>query len=371
MTISKQNASSDRRTLLKGGTLATLLAGIGLAEGSASARDARRGKPEDTEADRAVGHSPVSRCRFDVHAHYVPPGVAQLKPAGGHFAASPMPPWSPEIALAFMDRHGIATQMLSIPVALPPAAARAANTYGAQIVKRFPERFGLLAALPMTDIAATLAEIDHAFEVLGADGAIMMTNYGGDYLGSPKYEPVFAALDHRGATVFVHPADPACFDCVSCGRPGPVIEFPMDTCRTVTDMAYANVIDRFGSINFILSHGGGALPGLAQRIAYLGVVPFVPHSPTMTPESTLAQFRKLYYDTAIAGSASSVRPVLELTNSDHIVFGSDYPPATEGIIRQNIELLEGLTFLSEAERASIGQNGRRLFRRFRETGEAG
>jgi 6-methylsalicylate decarboxylase len=311
-----------------------------------------------------AGEKTMVSGRFDVHAHYVPPGVAQLKPTGGNFAASPMPQWSPEIAIDFMDRHSIATQMLSIPVALPAPAAHAANTYGAHVVKQFPERFGLLAALPMMDVDAALAEIKHAFDELGADGAIMMTNYAGDYLGNPKFDPIFAELDRRRASVFIHPADPTCLECLALGRPGPVIEFPFETCRSVTDMVYANVIKRFSSINFILSHAGGALPGLAQRIAFLGVVPFVPHPPEMTPQTTLHQLSKLYFDTAIAGGASSLAPVLEITTADHIVYGTDYPPATEPVIKENNEALSRLSCLSEEAKAAIGSNGRRLFARF-------
>ncbi|MGC2781554.1 MAG: amidohydrolase family protein [Bradyrhizobium sp.] len=304
--------------------------------------------------------------RFDVHAHFKLPDAAPLgaTPAN-NFKASPMANWSPEMALEFMNRHGIATQMLSIPSALPPAAARAANVYCAQIVKQHAERFGLLASLPMTDIEAALSEVDFAFDMLGADGVIMMSNYADDYLGNPKYEPVFAALDRRQATVFIHPAAPACYECVACGRPGPVIEFPFDTCRTVTDMLYAGVLGRFNSISFILSHAGGALPGLARRIASLGTVSYVPHPPEMTHQTVLSQLGKLYFDTAIAGSASTLVPVLELAGPDHIVFGTDFPPATEAVITENIGALDGLDCLSDEAEAAINHNGRRLFARFR------
>jgi predicted TIM-barrel fold metal-dependent hydrolase len=370
MNIPEKDVSLVRRALLKRGPLASLAAGMSIASSSGRVQANETKDSAGKTAREVRGGNDTASGRFDVHAHYVPPAVAQLKPAGGNFAAPPMPQWSPDIALDFMDRHGIATQMLSIPVALPSTAARAANTYGAQVVKQHPQRFGLLAALPMGDIEATLAEIDYAFDVLGADGAIMMTNYAGAYLGNPKYEPVFAALDRRHVTVFVHPADAACLECVALGRPAPVIEFPFDTCRTVTDMVYANVIKRFSSINFILAHAGGALPGLAHRIASLGVVPFVPHPPEMTPQTTLSQLSQLYFDTAIAGSVSSIQPVLQLTSADHIVFGSDFPPATERVIRENIEALDGLTCLSHEARDAISQNGRRLFARFTAAGKA-
>jgi hypothetical protein len=46
------------------------------------------------------------------------------------------------------------------------------------------------------------------------------------------------------------------------------------------------------------------------------------------------------------------------------VFGSDFPPASEPVIAQNIAALGALTCMTEAEKSAIDQNARRLFRRF-------
>jgi predicted TIM-barrel fold metal-dependent hydrolase len=275
-----------------------------------------------------------------------------------------MPTWSPEFALDFMDRHDIATQMLSVPTRLPKAEAHSINEYGAMLIKWHPTRFGMLASLPMDDVEAALSEIGFAFDQLGADGVVMVTNYGGNYLGNARFEPVFAELDRRSATVFLHPTIPAGYDCVACGRPGPVIEFTFDTCRTVADMLYAGVLNRHKNIKFILSHAGGPLPTLAPRLSTIGTLHWVPHPSELTQEAVLTQLARLYFDTAIAGTAASIGPVLELTTPDHIVFGTDFPPASEPVIEQNIAALGALTCLNDAEKSAIQQNGRRLFRRF-------
>jgi predicted TIM-barrel fold metal-dependent hydrolase len=275
-----------------------------------------------------------------------------------------MPAWSPEFALDFMDRHDIATQLLSLPTPLAKQEARRINEYGATLVEQRPERFGLLASLPMDDVEAALSEIAFAFDQLGADGVAMVTNYGGNYLGNALFEPVFAELNKRSATVFLHPTIPAGYECVACGRPGPVIEFTFDTCRTVTDMLYAGVLNRYNNVKFILSHAGGPLPALAPRIATIGTLDWVRHAPELTQESVMTQLARLYFDTAIAGTAASIGPVLELTEPDHIVFGTDFPPATEPVIDQNIAALGALTCMSEVEKSAINRNAMRLFRRF-------
>ena len=143
-----------------------------------------------------------------------------------------------------------------------------------------------------------------------------------------------------------------------------MIEFTFDTCRTVTDMLYAGILNRYNNVKFILAHAGGPLPTLAPRLATIGTLPWVPHPSELTDEAVRTQLARLYFDTAIAGTAASIVPVLELTGSDHIVFGTDFPPASEPVIDQNIAALSALTCMNDVEKSAISQNGRRLFRRF-------
>jgi 6-methylsalicylate decarboxylase len=96
--------------------------------------------------------------RFDVHAHYMPPGTMPRAAPGLNFVSSPMPTWTPEFALDFMERHDIATQLLSLPTPLAKDEARRINEYGATLVMQRPERFGLLASLPMDDVEAAVRD---------------------------------------------------------------------------------------------------------------------------------------------------------------------------------------------------------------------
>ena len=301
--------------------------------------------------------------RLDVHAHYFRPGHAPKLPPGA-FLASPMPIWSPEYALDFMDTHGIETQMLSGGLGSSPAELRASNEYGRSLVEAYPTRFGLLAGLPLQDVEAALKEIAYAYDVLSADGIFLSTNYEGVYLGDPKFTPVFEELNRRHATIFIHPANPAGFNCVACGRPAPVIEYTFDTCRTVTDLLYAGVLERCSDIKFILAHAGGPLPTLGPRISTVGTLPWVPHRPELTQEAVLKQLSRLYFDTAIAGAAASIAPVLELADASHIVLGTDFPAASVPVILQNLAALDALKILTPAQRSAVGTNGRALFARF-------
>ena len=124
----------------------------------------------------------------------------------------------------------------------------------------------------MDDVEAALSGIAFVSDQLGADGVVMVANYGGNYFGNARFEPVFAELNRRFATVFLHPTLPAVYECVACGRPGPMIEFTFDTCRTVADMLYAGILNRYPNVRFILSHAGGPLPTLTPRLATIATL---------------------------------------------------------------------------------------------------
>ena len=112
-----------------------------------------------------------------------------------------------------MDKHGVATAMLSPVQRLvmdsmsdrsdrARSLARQNNEYGAQLVKDYPGRFGLFAALPLPDQDGSLKEIEYAFDVLKADGIALWTDYIDKWPGDPAFAPVFDELNRRKAVVF-------------------------------------------------------------------------------------------------------------------------------------------------------------------------
>ena len=186
-----------------------------------------------------------------------------------------LPEWDAAEAVAMMDDVGIAAAALSLSspgvsfLDAPAARARltrAVNEDGAAAVAAYPDRFGLLASLPLPEISAALAEIGYAFDVLGADGIGLHTHYGPVYLGDAQLDPVMAALDARAALVTIHPASPCGWEQVSFGRPRPMVEFLFDTTRAVVNLALNGVLDRYPAIRWVVPHAGAALPVLADRV---------------------------------------------------------------------------------------------------------
>jgi predicted TIM-barrel fold metal-dependent hydrolase len=259
---------------------------------------------------------------IDVHHHFLPPGfVAVQREEILYFARDPaVLEWSPSRAIEQLDRFGIDTAYLSlgVPGTRQPRLARACNEYAAELTRQHPGRFGAFASLPLPDVEAGLAELEYAFDPLGADGVGLLSSYDGRHLGASLFAPLFEELDRRGSVVHVHPiAPPACRGVLS-GYPDPFLEFPFDTTRTVTSLLYAGALTRWPRITFVFSHGGGAVAMLAQRIVALaqmsGRVP-----------DPLGQLSQLYVDAVTTTSRGAFGAVSELFGPDRILFGSDYP----------------------------------------------
>ncbi|MEV8633171.1 amidohydrolase family protein [Streptosporangium sp. NPDC051023] len=293
---------------------------------------------------------------IDVHHHsYHPPLITELRRRGvTHMAPGvPLPEWTVTDSLRVMDANGVQAAILSI--LLPDAAfdegaaslVRQANEWSADLVRSFPGRFGALAVLPLPDVEATLAEIDHAFDVLGLDGVVMSASLAdGRYLGDPAFAAVFDELNRRGAVVFVHP-NPA-YRCDCAGGPGftakvppPLVDFVMDTTRAVADLLFGGTLGRCHDIKFILAHAGGTVPFLAWRLE-LAATWVLPEAGEV---DVAAELRRLYYETAQAASPATLACLREVTAGENILFGTDFPFMKDAVVSATLGHLAGIADL--------------------------
>lgn len=285
--------------------------------------------------------------RIDTHHHFVPPAYLAEVGAdaiGRTLISGRAPEWTPQHSVDAMDRHGIATAIVSISA--PGFACddgkrndlcRQCNDYAATMRGDFPGRFGSFAALPLPDIDGSLREIERALGPLGAEGIGLLTNYGGRYLGEPMFEPVFTELNRRRAVVYVHPTEGPCGCGV--GLPPASLEFPFDTTRAVASLLFGGTFNRCRDITFIFSHAGGTIPFLADRLARLERRPdYKVH----VPDGVLAELKRLYYDTALSANRLAMDTLLALTTSRQVLFGSDYPYAPEEAMAGTVKGLGAL-----------------------------
>jgi len=311
--------------------------------------------------------------RIDVHAHYLPPGYRET--AAAALGAIPdgmprMPDWDPQTTVGMMDRHGIATAMLSVSSPgvhfgnddAARSLAREVNEFAARNAQDHRGRFGAFASLPLPNVDAALGEITYALDTLNADGFVMLTNYRGVYLGDARFAPVFDELNRRNAIVFMHPTSPPCWEHIALGFPRPMIEFPFDSTRAITNLILSGTLERCPNVRIIVPHAGGTLPFLARRIATVasGLI-----ARERRPKGGfIAALQRLFYDTAGASGDNSLASLLTLINSSRIVFGSDYPFMPEAAVEATIgELKSTKLFNADDLRAIERGNAMKLFAR--------
>lgn len=268
----------------------------------------------------------------DVHTHFLTGRyVAEARAAGiAHPDGMPgWPEWTPERHLSLMDACGIRRAYLSISspgvhFGDDDAARRLAthvNEFGTQLVAEHPERFGIFAILPLPAVDYAIAEARHALDDRRSDGVAVLTNASGHYLGHPENNALWAELHQREAIVFVHPTSPPEAQAVSLGRPHPMMEFIFETARAVADLALNGTFERFPGIRWIFSHGGGALPLLADRIELFRTTILGDQDPSH--RSVQSQLRDVWFDFAGTPFPHQIPAVVRSFGDRKIVYGSD------------------------------------------------
>ena len=242
----------------------------------------------------------------------------------------------------------------------PTAAAKLAhemNQYCAKLRDDDPKGYGLFASLPsLLDTENCLKEIRYAYDELHADGITLFSRYGNDnhYLGHPDFKPIWEELEKRKAVVLVHPTHSADKHFVNSHLPPPVFDFPHETGRAAVDMLINNVLVDYPSLKIILSHAGGTLPCLINRVALAMSTP--PMAIGKSREEIIKEASSFYFDTALSAGAGPIKALFELAKPGHVLFGTDFPDCpNDGIVyfAQDLEKMLGLGVMSQQQLKSV------------------
>src|ERR1700756_667460 len=96
-----------------------------------------------------------------------------------------------------------------------------------------------------------------------------MSNAGGSYLGDAAFKELFQELQRLRAGVFVHPTASPDPQAHAMGLTDNLIDYPVDTTRTVAQLHYSGTFASTPAVRYILAHAGGAIPYLAGRFAII------------------------------------------------------------------------------------------------------
>ena len=320
---------------------------------------------------------------IDIFNHFMPQAyldrLATLIP--GHVATTAFPRLKTlvdvEARLRLLDEFGDFAQVLSLAnpplelVAGPdvtPDLARLANDELAEICRKHPQRFpAFIAALPMNNIEASLAEIDRAVTQLGARGIQVFTNVAGVPLSDEKFRPLFRRMVEHDLPVWVHPMrGPDFADYASEKTSQDEVWFsfgwPYETTACMTRLIYSGLFDELPHIKVISHHMGGMIPyfpgkiNLGFRQIFFGTRDENPvakeHGLKKPP---LTYYKMLYADTALGGEDAPTRCGHAFFGTPNCLFATDAPFDSEQgrwLIGDTIRAVERLD-IPQQDRARI------------------
>jgi aminocarboxymuconate-semialdehyde decarboxylase len=313
--------------------------------------------PEYVEALKAAGTASAVKVTYDENenprVHY--PGDYNILVPGHrdiHFRQG------------VLERHGVDTQVLSFttPGVHVETAVRAVewaqmvNDAFARVVRERKGRFTALATLPLNDPAASVVELERAMKELGLPGAMVFSNVNHVSLSDEQYAGLWKKADELGAVIYIHPTDPLGVDAMLDYWLMPLVGFLFDTTLAASKLVFSGVVARHPRIRWVLTHMGGAIPYLAERLdrGYRAFADCRRHI-DRPPSEYLKQF---YYDT-VNFNPAAVRLALDFAGPDRILAGSDYPHQI-GSIPLMLETIRGLDVDKSVRERILGGNAVKL-----------
>jgi predicted TIM-barrel fold metal-dependent hydrolase len=289
---------------------------------------------------------------IDLHAHWVPAALAhELRaregavpcidklPGGGERLVMPIgalafePAYvDPALRLAFMDRCGIERQLLSLPGlfgvdSLPFAEAaplvRLFNDATAELCSAHPDRFSGLAALPLADIGAAVAELRRAHSALGFIGAILPVDAFFSASLAARMAPLFEAGNALGAHFFIHPGRWPGSGPLSPPPPDHdlarrALAVQHDVGEAMVTLLLSDFLDAWPRVTVQVANLGGTFPAVVERMDHMVSL----RDPARALPSSRA--RRVWVDCSSLG-ARALEQAVGVFGADRVVLGTDCP----------------------------------------------
>ena len=292
--------------------------------------------------------------RIDFHAHAILPsyvdGLKKLDIDAQDIEGFPLPKWSVENHLKFMDDAGIDFTILSMPTPhiyngkdkekISIEVAREINEELSTLCKKFPDKFGFVAVLPMPSVDGSIEEINFATEKLGALGVKVASNSDGIYLGDEILNPIFEELNRKKSLVILHPSPARSLprENVVTGKVMALYEYPADTTRAILNLLANGTLEKFPEIKLVVPHCGSFLPYMKQRAT--AMFQMLAEMKMMKPVNFSAGMKNLYFDLAGDPMPEEMDILLKIATAEKFLYGSDYPYVPAEILLKKKNLLD-------------------------------
>lgn len=309
---------------------------------------------------------------IDLHGHVVPRGIPfldRLAEADGRWLRFANPPEGPaadvmrggalfrrvrSVAWDLAERRdaleaeGVSLQMISaMPDLMAPwapapdarAFGQAFNEWLAGAVadsRGFYRGLGLVPGQDPELACEALAEID----ALGLDGALLPSQPVAGLLHDAPWQDFLAEAARRGLLLLVHAVAPPGRSAGLHPRAANGVVFPNAVGEAAAGLIASGAMARHPGLRLLLSHGGGSLPALLPRIAYLRQE--TPELQEIMPEEPVATARRMWFDPLVF-DAATLQGLVDLVGGDRIVHGTDYPFMRAPLAYLDTTPIRGLT----------------------------
>jgi aminocarboxymuconate-semialdehyde decarboxylase len=298
---------------------------------------------------------------IDIHHHYVPQDViAEAKQHGKalgievsedkdgtirfSFNGGPKYPLvhgltDVEPRLAMMAKGKIAlaalepsTQLLGYDLKGDQAESwcRIYNECVKESVKKSPDRFTAMAAVPIQEPIRAARVLEQAVTGLGFRGAYIATNINHRYYDSTDFDPFWAKAQELDVLVFMHPDNPAGTELMGSFGLRLVCGNPADTTLSLGLLIYSGVFDRFPGLKLCTCHGGGFFPYHVSRFdrEFLTGQQAArradrPNAPSCASAPS-AYVKNLYFDTLVY-DVETLDFLRRKVGAEHLMLGTDFP----------------------------------------------
>jgi len=323
--------------------------------------------------------------KIDIHNHFYPPEyLKEVEESGkntvlkrdeqdrlllvysGDYNIVLKSHYDPEERIRMMDEKGLDMQVLTMTT---PGVDIEEPSYGvklteivndamAEVISKHPDRFSALATLPMKDSEAAVQELERSVEELGLPGAMIFTNVVGEPIDSKRFWPIYEKAEQLDAPIMIHPTSPTEIGLMDPYRLVPLIGFPFETTVAISRLVFSGVLEKHPNLKLILSHLGGTVPYLAERIdrGYFAY----PECKGILTKAPSEYFKKTYMD-VVSFYPPAIEFAIKFLGVEKLLLGSDYPHQI-GDVALSIDTVRKLNLQDVDKERIMGNNAVKLLK---------
>jgi 2,3-dihydroxybenzoate decarboxylase len=270
-----------------------------------------------------------------------------------------------------MDEAGMSFAVLSInapgvqniaDAAQATAMARVCNDRLAELMKKYPTRYGGLLSVAPQDPLAAAREIERGMTRLHMNGVIINSHTNNEYLDDPKFAPIFEAIVASNAPLYLHPREPS--DRMSAAQDIAGLNvgwgYAAETGTHAARLIASGLFDRYPTLQLVLGHAGEALPYFLQRIDNRYEFEMgLRGNRTLKRKPSEYLRQNMHFTSSGMNYWPQVRMMIDVVGIERVMFAADYPME---IMAPAIEAMDAAPFTPTERAKFYHQNAERLFR---------